>query len=442
MIVFKIGGSCLSSEEGIRRTIELVKKWKRERLILVVSALKGITDEILTQADNALTGKFDLEKIKKLHYKFLRDIKNPIKEETKKRIDSLLDELEESLLNITKLKILSLEDRDNIIAYGEKLSTEIVTGHLKDSGIEAMPFWDIDAGIITTSDFGNAYILEESATLMKKKLDTTFVPVVAGFFGRDEKGRIATLGRGGSDYIATFISAAFSCPVILFKDVDGLMTADPKVVENASIIDKINYMDVLELARYGTKVIHEKALIPAIEARIPIKITNFFKPGEGTMIGSRGEANVISFIPNVVKVNLFNSSESINVLSSFICKLNISDINPLLLSKVSRCGFSFVVREGEYEHVKETIKRIYGRINVETERGIGLVTALGNRVKEKGIDSISKLLTSNNIKINTIAKSANSKNLCVIVDEQDIKLTVRLLHNIFIDLEAKNRKSN
>ena len=436
MIVFKIGGSCLSSEEGIRRTIGLVKKWKRERLILVVSALKGITDELLTQADNALTSNFDLEKIKKLHYKFLRDIKIPIKEEAKKRVDSLLEELEESLLNLTKLEILSLRDKDNIVAYGEKLSTEIVAGHLKGSGIEAMPLWDIDAGIITTSDFGNAYILEESVPLMKRKLYTSFIPVIAGFFGRDEKGRIATLGRGGSDYIATFISAAFRCPVILFKDVDGLMTADPKVVENASVIDKINYMDVLELARYGTKVIHEKALIPAIEARIPIKITNFFNPGEGTMICSEGDANVISFIPSVVKVNLFNSSEGINVLSSLLHKLNISDINPLLLSKASRGGLSFVVREGEYERVKESIIKTHGMTDIDIERGIGLVTAIGNSVKEKGIDSVSKIIISNNIKINTIVKSANSKNLCLIVDEKDIKRTVRLLHNIFIEFEV------
>ena len=442
MIVFKIGGSCLSSKDGIKRTTELVKEWKRESPVLVVSALKGITDELLTQADEALTGHFDLGKIQKIHHGFLRDIDSPLKEETKKCVDSLLEELDKSLLAVGNLNILSPRDRDTIISFGEKLATEIVAGHLKDSGVEAVPLWDIDAGIVTTSDFGNAYILEESIPLMKKRLYTNFVPVVAGFFGRDEKGRIATLGREGSDYTATFISAALRCPVILFKDVDGLMTADPKVVENASIIDKINYMDVLELARYGTKVIHEKALMPAIEARIPIKIKNFFKPSEGTMICSEGEANVISFIPRVAKVNLFNSSESINILSSLLHKLNISDINPLLLSKTSRSGLSFVVREGEHESIKETIERTYGRTNIETEIGIGLVAAIGNRVQEKGVYSVSKLLADNNIKINTIAKSSNSKNLCVIVDEQDIKLTVRLLHNLYIDLEVKNRKLN
>ena len=436
MIVAKIGGSCLSSEDGIRRTIEYVKEWKREneRPIVVVSALKGITDELLSQAENALKGHFDLKNIEDQHYKSLKGLTSIIKEETKKRVDILLKELKESILRVTDLHDLRPNDRDRIVTYGEKLATEIVAAYLTNSGIEAKPLWDRDAGIITNSNFGNASILDRSVPLIKRKLDTTYVPVVAGFFGKDEDGKIATLGRGGSDYTATFISAALGCPVTLFKDVDGLMTADPKIVEKASIIDKINYVDALELARYGAKVIYEKAVIPAMEAQIPIKITNFFKPSEGTTICNEGEANAISSISNIVKIDLYFSSEKLSMISCILSEFEALDVNPLLLSKVSRCGFSIVVKQSEADLIQRTIRKVDQNAEIEKEVGIGMVAALGSNVREEGIYSLSKLLVNNKIKINTINKSANSKNLCIIVDIKYLEPTIRLLHNRFIEL--------
>ena len=435
MIVAKIGGSCLSSEDGIRRTIEYVKEWKKEkeRPIIVVSALKGITDELLKQAENALTGHFDLENIKDQHYTSLKGLTSIINERTKKRLDILLNELKESILRVTDLHELRPNDRDEIVAYGEKMATEIVAAYLTNSGIKAKPLWDRDAGIITNSNFGNASILDQSVPLIKSKLDTTYIPVVAGFFGKDEDGKIATLGRGGSDYTATFISAALGCPVTLFKDVDGLMTADPKVIETASVIDEINYLDALELARYGAKVISEKAVIPAMEAQIPIKITNFFKSSEGTTICNEGEANAISSIPEVVKINVNISSEKLNMLSCILSEFDALDINPLLLSKVSRCGFSIVVKQSEADLIQSTIRKVDQNANIEKEMGIGMVAALGSNVREEGIYSLSKLLVNNKIKINTINKSANSKILCIIVDKQYLEPTIRLLHNRFIE---------
>jgi aspartate kinase len=435
LIVAKIGGSCLSSGKGIEKTTEIVKNWikEEEKPIIVVSALKGVTDELLLQTETSLKGSFNLKKIKNLHEQYLNGLNPNIKKQAQKGIKNLLKELEESLLRVTVNQKANASDRDGIISYGEKLASLLITAHLNDCGIDAKPHWDVEAGIVTNSNYGNASILTKSISLIRKKLDVSYVPVVSGFFGRDENGQIATLGRGGSDYIATFISSAMNCPVILFKDVDGFMTADPKTVEKAQIIHKIKYEDALELAYYGAKVINEKAIMPAIKTQTPIKITNFFFHREGTTIGHEGVINAISHVLDVIKMNIFYSHENLDILMLLLSELCVLDIDPLIISKVSRSGFSIVVKEREVETIEKIIQKMLKEIHMDVQNNIGLVTVLGNNVEKIKIGNMYKLLLDNKIEINSVNKSSNSKKLCILVNKQDVKQTVKLLHKIFIE---------
>lgn len=430
MIVAKIGGSCLSTKKDIRRIIEIVEKIE-EKPVLVVSAFKGVTDELIVQARNALTASFDTKKIEKPHYESIKDLSPSMKAKTEKRVRALLKELRELLLGISYLPDLSPSDKDRIVSYGEKLATEIVAAHLTDSGFEAKPLWDSGAGIITNSNFGNASILDECTRLIRERLDTPYVPVVAGFFGKDREGRIVTLGRGGSDYTATFIAAALKCEATLFKDVDGLMTADPKIVKIASIIEKINYSDALELARYGSKVIHEKAVIPAMKTHIPIKITNFYNPTKETTICDEGEATAVSSLTSVVRVNLLGYSDTTNMVASLLLELSALDIHPLLLIKASRYGISLVMKESEADIAQRTIRKIDKNANIEVEEEFGLVTAIGSKVQGKGIAPVYKLFDKG-IDINAIARSASGRNLCILLNKDDVPLATQALHDLFI----------
>lgn len=431
MIVAKIGGSCLSNKDDVRTIVEIVEK-SMEKPVLVVSAFKGVTDELLAQAQSALTASFDLEKIEKLHYEFIEDLSLHIKEKTKRRVKALLGELRKLLLRVSSSRVLSPSSRDRIVSYGEKLATEIVTAYLNDSGFEAKPVWDSDSGIITNSNFGNGSILDESKDLIRGKLDTSYIPVIAGFFGRDKEGRIVTLGRGGSDYIATFIAAALNCGVILFKDVDGLMTADPKIVKTASTIEKINYWDALELAFYGSKVIQEKSVIPAMEAKIPIKITNFNNPTKGTIICNEGEITAaISSLPNVIKLILFGYPKITNMVASLLLELSVLDVHPLLLTKASRYGISLVMKEGEADIAQTTIRKIDKNAKIKVERKLDLVTVIGSKIREKGIASVSKFLFDKGIDVNAIERSASGKNLCVLVNKKDVSTATKALHDLF-----------
>jgi len=431
LIVAKIGGSCLNTKDDIRRTIELVEKVE-EKPILVVSAFKGVTDELIAQARNALTASFDIKKIEKLHYDFIEDLSPSMKAKTEKRVRALLKELRETLLEVSYRQELSPSNKDRIVSYGEKLVTVVVAAYLTDSGFKAKALWGSDAGIVTNSNFGNASILDESTRLIRERLDTSYVPIVAGFFGKDKEGRIVTLGRGSTDYIATFIAATLNCEVTLFKDVDGLMTADPKIVKTASVIEKINYLDALELACYGSKVIYEKAVIPAMKAHIPIKITNFYSPTRGTTICDEGEATAISSLANVATVNLLGYPNMASLIAPLLLELSALDIHPLLLTKASRDEISMVMKESEAEIAQTTIRKIDKNTNIKVEEEFGLVTAIGSKVREKGTSSVSKFLFSKGIDINAIDRSASGRNLCVLVNKDDVPPATQALHNLFI----------
>ena len=436
MIVVKIGGSCLSNKDDIRRVIEIVEKSMENgaKPVLVVSAFKGVTDELLAQAQNALTTGSNLERIEKLHYEFIENLSPRMREEAERQVLRLIHQLELLLGEVSSSRVLSSIAKDEILSYGEKLATEIVADYLTDSGFKAKPLWDSDAGIITNSNFGNGSILDKSIHFVKEKLRVPYLPVVAGFFGRDEEGRVVTLGRGGSDYTATFIAAALNCEAILFKDVDGLMTADPKIVKAAKTIRKINYLDALELARYGSKIIYEKAIIPAMKAKIKIKIKNFYNPAKETIIcdKSEGEETAVSSLTNLAKVDVISYLDITDIATSLLSELSRLDIYPLLLTQASRVGISLITNRSTFEIILRTIQEKDKNAKVKVESNLGLVTIIGGKILEKNIASILKLLFDKRINIHAIEQSASRRNLCILVDENDVQTVIKVIHEHFI----------
>lgn len=432
--VLKIGGSCLSTKDDIKRVIEIVKEALENQVkpILIVSAFKGVTDELLSQTENALTGNVDLKKIERFHYAFVENLPLHLKKKTKIQVTALFKGLRKLLLNVSNLRALSPSVKDEILSYGEKFAAEIIAAYLNASELEATPLWDKDAGIITNSNFHNGTIMEESKELVREKLDTPYIPVVAGFFGVDNKGRIVTLGRGGSDYTATFVAAALNCKVTLFKDVNGLMTADPKIVENPLIIKQINYQDALELAYYGLKAIHEKAIMPAMEYNIPIRIVNFYNPKEGTLISNEGETTAISYLSRVIKFT-YNHIKIADI-AYLLLELDSYEVNPLLLTKGSRHAMSLVVKENEAEIVQKTNRRIRKDITAKIEGNLGLVAAVGHRVIEKNTASILTFLNDNGVQVKSIEQSPSGMSICVLIDRDYISKTTKLMHYLFLGL--------
>lgn len=435
MIVAKIGGSCLGTKSDVRSVIQILKRIP-EKPILVVSAFKGVTDELAIQARNALEGKADLEKIANLHRDFIQDLGFELKVQIEDEVNVLFEEIQRLFQRIRCRKHLKPQDLDEVLSYGEKLATEIVASYLVQSGIDARVLWDSNAGIVTNSNFGNASILDKSIYLIREKLDTDFIPVIAGFFGRDEKGKVTTFGRGGSDYTATFIAAALRCEVVLFKDVQGLMTADPKVVRNVSVINRMNYLDALEMARFGSKVIFEKAILPAMDAGIPIRIADFHEPTIGTTVSDQGAATVISSLPRVTTICLRRYIDTPSARLKLLSDLSAHSVYPLLTGTASR-DFFLVVKEADSEIARKIVRKIGGSNGISIDTEFGVVAAVGTKSREKGADVVSRYLSEKEIVVDSIVRSQRS--LCVVVNEKDVVKTTQALHDLFI--ETRNRRS-
>jgi len=250
MIVMKFGGSSVGDAERIKNVCNIVKS--RKNPVVVVSAVKGVTDMLINTVEMAAKGEDvskELGDIKERHHKVLKDLE--LKEDL---VDSQLEEYSKVIDRIFVMKRINPELMDEVQSFGERCSSRIVAACLTKEGLLAKAYDAYDIGMITTPDYGKAEPLpdaEEKIAKAIKKLDV--VPVVTGFIGKDSAGNITTLGRGGSDYTAAIIGAALDSVTEIWTDVNGIMSADPKVVSDAHTISKISFNEASELAYFGAR---------------------------------------------------------------------------------------------------------------------------------------------------------------------------------------------
>ncbi|MEM3399259.1 MAG: aspartate kinase [Candidatus Micrarchaeia archaeon] len=441
MEVLKFGGSCLTDKEDLAKTIRIVRSTKRP--VLVLSALKGVTDLLIQKINEALAGKVEIGDIEMKHYSALGNLKKP--QDVIERLDAHFSEIKNTLTGIRYLGEVTPSIHDKIVSFGERLSVEIMAAYLNEAGINAKAFSDIGSYIITDNNYKDATILDESKPLIRKKvLGFDGVPVIPGFVGVSKEGKITTLGRGGSDYTATYVAAALKCGVTLYKDVDGLMTADPKLVENARIVEKIHYNDALEIAHYGSKVIYEKAIAPAVEANIPILIKNFHGHGKGTMIcNDETDTLVVSAVKNAAMIDMFGYSEKMMAeFATMIAGFGRLNIYPLLLVESSSFGeISIVVDSKHLEKVERIIKDTNGKRNIEIKKDVGVVSVIGSAMKGK-VGTAARVfdaLAEEKINVIGISQSASERNISVVIENKDVPSAVKKLHKVFIERGLKKK---
>src|ERR671923_574768 len=289
-LVMKFGGTAVDSPDKIRHIAQLVKSHKRGNdIICVVSAVRGMTDGLLSIADSVKRGdQASIDKFVKKSAKTHLDIADgaiadkKLKSDATATVKKIISELEDVLGGIVLLGEVTPKSLDYLMSFGERLSTPIVSFALQDIGIKSEPLTGKDAGLLTDSNFGEARPLMDTTKLrvshkLEPMLKQDIVPVVTGFIGADQYGNITPIGRGGSDYTATIIAVSVGAEEVwLWSDVDGLMTADPKLVMNAKVLKEVSFAEAMEMALFGAKYMHPRALEPVIDTKIPIRIRNTF----------------------------------------------------------------------------------------------------------------------------------------------------------------------
>jgi len=296
----KFGGTSIADQHCVNNVAGIVVTHVKKgfEVVVVVSALSGVTDQLLEASEKAKHRTLNevleiLSTIEKRHLALAKETIGDeiLRKETTKAVSENLEELRKVLTGISYLGEATPRSKDYVLSFGERLSAPILCGALRDHGLKANYYTGGEAGIVTDSNFGEALPImkitkDRVQKIIGSSLEAGNTPVISGFIAESEDGSITTLGRGGSDYTAVIVGVASESDEVWFwTDSDGLMTADPKIEPLAKTIPEISFQEAIEMAIFGAKRMHPRALEPAIQAGIPVRIRNVFKPDAlGTLI--------------------------------------------------------------------------------------------------------------------------------------------------------------
>lgn len=456
----KFGGTSVADGEHILNVAKLVKAEKRNKVV-VVSAMSGVTDKLIkiacsvTELPNTVVEREVDGFCRELS---MQQRKAIMKAVTKKALRGkvlsesleLIEKLRVALLGVGYLEDLSLKSLDYIMSFGERLNVLVVAGALNSLGVKSSPMTGFEAGIITDFCFGRAHPLHSKS---KKKVNEVLgkmlkkeTPVVTGFVAADEKGTITTLGRGGSDYTASLLGNYLKAEEVqIWTDVDGILTTDPRVVEEAKLIPELSYAEAMDLAYFGAKVIHSKMIEPAMRVRIPVRVKNTFNPDvDGTLIVQKqkkikGIIKAVAIAKDVVIVNLegVGMAETPNIAGRVFSVLGDGNINIIMISGSSESNLSFVISDSDVDIAMELLAGVFTNDflkNISVMEDVAIVTVVGAGMQgTKGVAAkVFGTVAEAEVNLIMIAQGSSEVNIAFVVESKDVGGVVNALHDRFI----------
>lgn len=458
MRILKFGGSSVGSPDALRRVISIVEsKQKDRRLVVVVSALRGITDQLIETANLASSGdeRFQdlLQQIDKRHIDTINDLFPASKRsEVITSFKLLFNELEDVLQGVWLIRELTLKTLDFVVGFGERFSAQILASALQNQALSSL-YTDARNLIKTDNNFGAARVLtDQTYQNIQNYLEENdeSVIVATGFISSTLNEESTTLGRGGSDYTASIFGAALNAEVIeIWTDVDGLMTADPRKVKNAFSVEFASYEEAMELSHFGAKVIYPPTIQPALKSEIPIVIKNTFKPEHpGTQIKKevKEKGGIIRGLSSIENVSLITIKGSgmigvTGVASRIFGAMAKVSINIILITQSSsEHTITVAVLPGDAEIARKSIsdefseefkKEILDEIRVEND--LSIVAVVGDNMRQiPGIAGrVFNALGRNGINIVAIAQGSSERNISFVIDRKNEKKAMNTLHDAF-----------
>lgn len=441
MIVMKFGGSSVANAERIKHVASIINAYKEKRPAVVLSAMGDTTDHLLEAADKAVDGVVDVAGVAKLHEETAEELGINID-----TIKALLDELKQLLTGISMLKEISKRSRDYLVSFGERMSVRMMAAYLESQGIPAKFYDAWDIGIISDSNFMAAELLDEVWGNIPAHLNAykngqdDCIPIVTGFIAKDVKGNITTLGRGGSDLTATMIGAAMRAEEVqTWKDVDGILTTDPRVVKEAKTVPEVTYEEAQELAMFGAQVLHPRSMLPVRKTGTPVRVKNSYNitsPGSIIVEKHTGKVPPVCAITTVKNVTLIDIQSSrmlgaagflAHIFNNFL-KWNIS-IDVIATSEVS---VSLTVNTKQ--DLSGLIADLEQASEVTVKTGKAIVTIIcdaahSSAILASGFDA----LADEGINVQMISQGASKVNISIIVDQDEAERAVKILHAAYFN---------
>ena len=460
-IVMKFGGTAINSADKVIHIANLIKSQNEKgtnEIIGVISAVRGITDKISSIPLNVKSDKLSitdfLNNARHIHLNIIEQaIKNEkLKNEARSVVTTLINELEDILTGILLLGEITPRSLDYLMSFGERLSTPIVSFALRDIGLSSEYLTGKEAGILTDSNYGEARPLIDTTRLrvvhkIEPLLKLNIIPLVTGFIGADQNGNTKTIGRGGSDYTATIIASSINADEVWFLgDVDGLMTADPKIVNDARVIREVSFAEAMEMALFGAKYMHPRALEPVMDTKIPVRIRNAFRlEHQGTVISqnltkiSQKTVKSISAIRHTALIDVSGGGMvgAPGTAAKIFDALAKNRVNIMMISQSpSESSISIVVRRDELDKAIMTLDlnllgKVVKRVNVNNDVAVIAVVGSGMRGIKGVAARVFNAVAKRNANVIMIAQGSSELNLAFVVNDSDCEQVVRALHDEF-----------
>lgn len=461
MKVLKFGGTSVGSVKSILSLKQIVEnEAKKQPVVIVVSALGGITDKLIATSKLAVAGdeewKTEFDAMVDRHHKMIDTIITDTKarEDLFIKVDALLDQLRSIYFGVFLIHDLSEKTSDAIVSYGERLSSLIVSTLVKGSK------WYDSREFIKTVDKNGKHVLDAELTtelVVKTFSELPRISLVPGFISSDRDSKeITNLGRGGSDYTAAIIAAALNAEVLeIWTDVDGFMTADPKVIKTAYTINELSYIEAMELCNFGAKVIYPPTIYPVCVKNIPIRVKNTFNPeSDGTIIKQKIENNLkpikgISSISGTTLITVTGLSMVgvIGVNRRIFTALAQQGISVFLVSQASsENSTSIGVRDQDAEKAVNVLNNEFAK-EIETgamfpmhaESGLATIAIVGENMKHTpGIaGKLFGTLGRSGISVIACAQGASETNISFVIDGKYLRKSLNVLHDSFFLSEYK-----
>jgi aspartate kinase len=464
-IVMKFGGSLLDDEKKIRNVINIIKSYYSLdfEIVVVASALYGITDKISVLCEeikqiNRNSLNLFLKNIEDIHINLVEKViqdKND-KHKLLHLLKDLLNEFRDVLLGVSILKDVTPKSRDYLLSFGERLSTPIVSFALKSIGINSVFLNGKEVGILTDSNFGDAKPLMDTTKLrvhhkIEPLLKEKIIPVVTGFIGFDQNGNTTTIGRGGSDYSATIIAASINAnEVWLWGDVNGLMTADNKIVKDAVVLEEISFSEALELSMFGSKYMHPRALEPVMDSKISVRIRNANNiDNSGTLITQvptlpyNKTVKSITVIRNTALIDVSGGGliGSLGTAAKIFDALAKNQVNIMMISQTpSESSITIVVKKQDVDKAIMTLElNFLGKLikRIDVSENVAVIAVVGSGMR--GIKGVAAktfgAVAKRNINVIMITQGSSELNLAFVIDDKNCEEAVNVLHQEFINVK-------
>jgi aspartate kinase len=452
LIVIKFGGTSVGDASRVANAIDIVAAKREEQPIVVVSALAGVTNDLVAATEAARACDIDrvnqiVDAIRQRHEDVAMQLvqqKFDFFESFLKQLQKHIDQIHTILKGIALLGEITARAKDKVVAIGEKLSSVLFAYSMM---MRALPgeLVDSEEVVITDARFGEASPLMDRTTEAARRvllplIERNLIPVMGGFVGRTVDGATTTLGRGGSDYSAAIVGAAAGASEIqIWTDVDGMMTCDPRLIPAARIIDRISYVEAAELAWFGAKVLHPKTIAPAVERGIPVRVLNTHNTGSpGTLVTEEGDARdggprAVALKKGITVVHM--TSSGMLGASGFLARLfAIFERLEVSVDLITTSEVSVSVTIDEKQNLEALATALKDVADVTVHENQCIVAIVGRNLMADSMVGGRVFDSLRGIPISMFSLGTSGLNLSIVMADEDADRAVKAIHRVLFEL--------